>query len=49
MIEMMRDPLVHIIRNAIDHGIETPPSVAGWASRRPGKSASPRASRATRS
>ncbi|WP_010217428.1 chemotaxis protein CheA [Sphingomonas sp. PAMC 26621] len=22
MIEMMRDPLVHIIRNAIDHGIE---------------------------
>lgn len=24
MIEMIRDPLVHIIRNAIDHGIETP-------------------------
>ncbi|WP_454279647.1 chemotaxis protein CheA [Sphingomonas sp. Marseille-Q8236] len=24
MIEMMRDPMVHIIRNAIDHGIETP-------------------------
>ena len=24
MIEMMRDPLVHIIRNSIDHGIETP-------------------------
>ncbi|WP_010546134.1 chemotaxis protein CheA, partial [Sphingomonas elodea] len=24
MIEVMRDPLVHIIRNAIDHGIETP-------------------------
>jgi two-component system chemotaxis sensor kinase CheA len=24
MIEMMRDPLVHIIRNAIDHGIEMP-------------------------
>ncbi|WP_375402813.1 chemotaxis protein CheA [uncultured Sphingomonas sp.] len=24
MIEMMRDPLVHIIRNAVDHGIETP-------------------------
>lgn len=23
MIEMMRDPLVHIIRNSIDHGIET--------------------------
>ncbi|TCP94564.1 two-component system chemotaxis sensor kinase CheA [Sphingomonas sp. PP-CE-1A-559] len=24
MIELMRDPLVHIIRNCIDHGIETP-------------------------
>ena len=24
MIEVMRDPLVHIIRNAIDHGIEAP-------------------------
>jgi two-component system, chemotaxis family, sensor kinase CheA len=24
MIEVMRDPLVHIIRNAIDHGLETP-------------------------
>ncbi|HWK36176.1 chemotaxis protein CheA [Sphingomonas sp.] len=24
MIEVLRDPLVHIIRNAIDHGIETP-------------------------
>ncbi|TPG43088.1 chemotaxis protein CheA [Sphingomonas koreensis] len=24
MIEMMRDPLGHIIRNSIDHGIETP-------------------------
>ncbi len=24
MIEMMRDPLVHMIRNAIDHGIEPP-------------------------
>ena len=24
MIEMMRDPLVHIVRNAIDHGIESP-------------------------
>ena len=23
MIELMRDPLVHLIRNAIDHGIET--------------------------
>lgn len=24
MIEMMRDPLVHIVRNSIDHGIESP-------------------------
>ncbi|WP_066796376.1 chemotaxis protein CheA [Sphingomonas soli] len=24
MIEMMRDPLVHIVRNSIDHGIELP-------------------------
>nr|WP_137676475.1 chemotaxis protein CheA [Parerythrobacter lutipelagi] len=24
MIEMMRDPMTHIIRNAIDHGVETP-------------------------
>lgn len=24
MIEMMRDPLVHIIRNAVDHGVESP-------------------------
>jgi len=24
MIEVMRDPLVHIIRNAIDHGVEAP-------------------------
>ena len=24
MIELMRDPLVHIIRNAVDHGLETP-------------------------
>ncbi len=24
MIELMRDPLGHIIRNAVDHGIETP-------------------------
>ncbi|HVI98561.1 MAG TPA: chemotaxis protein CheA [Sphingomonas sp.] len=24
MIEMMRDPLSHIVRNALDHGIETP-------------------------
>jgi two-component system chemotaxis sensor kinase CheA len=25
MIEMIRDPLTHIVRNALDHGIEAPP------------------------
>ena len=24
MIEMIRNPLTHIVRNAVDHGIETP-------------------------
>lgn len=24
MIELIRDPLIHLIRNAVDHGIETP-------------------------
>ena len=24
MIELLRDPLVHIVRNALDHGIESP-------------------------
>lgn len=24
MIEMIRDPIIHLIRNAVDHGIETP-------------------------
>ncbi|MDP1026019.1 chemotaxis protein CheW [Sphingomonas sp. KR1UV-12] len=24
LVELLRDPLVHIIRNAVDHGIETP-------------------------
>ncbi|MEG3166023.1 Hpt domain-containing protein [Sphingomonas sp. PB2P19] len=34
MIELMRDPLGHIIRNAVDHGIESPAdrAVAGKAS-----------------
>jgi two-component system chemotaxis sensor kinase CheA len=35
MIEMMRDPLVHIVRNAIDHGIETP-AVRAKAGKREG-------------
>eukprot|EP01037_Dinobryon_pediforme_P027374 gene27374-30241_t len=33
MIEMMRDPLVHIIRNSIDHGIE-PPALRRMAKKR---------------
>ncbi|TPG49097.1 chemotaxis protein CheA [Sphingomonas glacialis] len=33
MIEMMRDPLVHIIRNSIDHGIE-PPALRRLAKKR---------------
>jgi len=24
MVDMIADPLVHLIRNAVDHGIETP-------------------------
>ena len=50
MIEMIRDPLTHIIRNAVDHGIET----AGRATERRQARNRPavrlaRASRATRS
>jgi two-component system chemotaxis sensor kinase CheA len=29
MIELLRDPLVHIVRNAIDHGIEAPEARRG--------------------
>jgi two-component system chemotaxis sensor kinase CheA len=25
MVDVIRDPLVHMVRNAVDHGIETPP------------------------
>lgn len=39
MIELLRDPLVHIVRNAIDHGIEAPE-----ARQRAGKSATGRLS-----
>jgi two-component system chemotaxis sensor kinase CheA len=28
MIERLADPLMHIVRNAIDHGIEPPPSAS---------------------
>ncbi len=37
MIEMMRDPLVHIIRNAIDHGLETPAERAAAGKRENGR------------
>ncbi|HEX8486341.1 chemotaxis protein CheA [Sphingomonas sp.] len=37
MIEMMRDPLVHIVRNAIDHGIETPAARAAAGKRETGR------------
>jgi two-component system chemotaxis sensor kinase CheA len=37
MIEMMRDPLVHIIRNSIDHGIEAPAARRGAGKREQGR------------
>jgi two-component system chemotaxis sensor kinase CheA len=37
MIEMMRDPLVHIVRNAIDHGIEAPAARRGAGKRESGR------------
>ena len=33
MIEMIRDPLTHIVRNAVDHGIETPADRLGAGKR----------------
>ena len=33
VIEHLRDPLTHIVRNAVDHGIETPETRAGAAAR----------------
>jgi two-component system chemotaxis sensor kinase CheA len=35
MIELIRDPLLHIIRNAVDHGIEARPTASPRASARP--------------
>ena len=50
MIEMIRDPLTHIVRNAIDHGIETARRRAPPPARRPpARSRSPPARPATRS
>jgi len=36
MIEMIRDPLTHIVRNSIDHGIESPDERAAAAKARTG-------------
>ncbi|MEN2785099.1 chemotaxis protein CheA [Sphingomonas qilianensis] len=37
MIEMMRDPLTHMVRNAIDHGLETPAERIGVGKRESGR------------
>ncbi len=37
MIELMRDPLVHIIRNAVDHGIEMPADRKAMGKREAGR------------
>lgn len=37
MIEVMRDPLVHIVRNSIDHGIEAPSARRGSGKRENGR------------
>ena len=44
MIEMIRDPLTHIIRNAVDHGIEKPADRRKSGKREIGFSAFPRVS-----
>ena len=49
MIEMIRDPLTHIVRNAIDHGIEAPKTGPRPARTRRARCASRRARPATRS
>jgi two-component system, chemotaxis family, sensor kinase CheA len=41
MLDEIGDPLVHLLRNSLDHGIEPPPSAARPASRRRGRCASP--------
>jgi two-component system chemotaxis sensor kinase CheA len=46
MIEDLADPLIHLIRNAVDHGVESPKSGAPQASRRRAWCASKRARRA---
>ncbi len=42
MIERLADPLIHVIRNAADHGLEPPQARRGPASRRSGRSGSSR-------
>ena len=49
MIEQLNDPLVHLIRNSIDHGIEAPADRWRPENRRPGGSCCPRVMPAQRS
>jgi two-component system chemotaxis sensor kinase CheA len=48
VIERLADPLIHLIRNAADHGLETPSSAWPPASPKPDRSFWPPASRAPR-
>jgi two-component system chemotaxis sensor kinase CheA len=34
----MLDPIIHLVRNAVSHGTEAPPSGAPWANRRRARS-----------
>jgi two-component system chemotaxis sensor kinase CheA len=34
VLELIKDPLTHMVRNSADHGIETPPTTAGRRARR---------------
>jgi hypothetical protein len=49
VIEHIGDPLVHIIRNAIDHGLESPEARRAKGSRNAAPSRSPLPSAGTRS
>lgn len=42
MVELLADPLMHMLRNSVDHGIETPEERVERASRGPPPSFSPR-------
>jgi two-component system chemotaxis sensor kinase CheA len=49
MIEDLGDPIIHLIRNAVDHGVESPRSAAPPGSRKSPMCASKRARKATTS